>query len=73
MERVTVVIEIVNGKIVFGEVVEELPLFEQTGDLTETLGQYPCAIGSSGKKIKQNKPKPKENLPLRHPDGIMHG
>lgn len=73
MERVTVVVEIVNGKTVFREVVEELPLFEQTGDLTETLGQYPCAIGSSDIKRKQNKSKPEEDLPLRNPDGIMYG
>lgn len=74
MERVTVVIEIINGKTVFREVVEELPLFEQTGDLTETLGQYPCAIVSSNKKREQNKSKPKkDDLPLRHPDSIMYG
>lgn len=73
MERLVVVKEIVKGKTFFREVVEDLPLFEQVGDLTEILGQYPCAIRSSDKKRKQGKSKPKEDLPLRHPDGIMYG
>lgn len=73
MERVTVVVEIVDGKTVFKEVIKELPLFEQTGDLTETLGQYPCAIISNSKNRKQEKPKPKEKLPLYSVDSIMYG
>jgi hypothetical protein len=73
MERVTVVVEIVGGKTVFREVVEELPLFAQTGDLTETLGQYPCAITRNSKKIKKEKSKSKEKLPLYSVDSIMYG
>lgn len=55
MERVTVIVEIVNGKTVFREVREDLPLFQRTGDLTETLGQYAGTINSNPKPESENK------------------
>lgn len=74
MERVTVVTEIENGKTLFREVVKELPLFEQTADLTETLGQYPCTISVNSKVGEQERPMTKnEETPLCSPDGIIYG
>lgn len=49
MERITIQIIIEKGKTVFKEIREVLPLFQQTGDLTETLGQYPATINPDPK------------------------
>lgn len=44
MVREHVEVRIEGGRTVFRTVREELPLFQQTGDLTETLGQYAGTI-----------------------------
>ena len=71
MIRERVEIEIVDGKTTFKTVREELPLFARTGDLTETLGQYPATINPNMPKSKVPEPAPKVEGALYSADSIM--